>query len=216
MELILGEAGVYGYRKLCLLLRREYALEINKKKVYRLCKMLDILQPQREKTISYPRKLARNRVINGSNQLWETDIKYGYYIEGEDRFFFILSLIDVYDRSIVDYHIGLHCTGYDAGQLIQRAMFKRQQFNNQTKPIIRTDNGPQFTSKAFQKACENLKVEHERIPPRTPIYNYNREKSNTPCSLLKYQFSIQEIVPFLLHLNSLGQHLFLYNNPITP
>ncbi|MFE6377538.1 IS3 family transposase [Bacillus subtilis] len=100
MELISGEAGVYGYRKLCLRLRSEYALQINKKKVYRLCKELDILQPQREVKFHYPRKLARNRIITESNQLWEADIKYGY-IEGEERFFFILSLIDVYDRSII-------------------------------------------------------------------------------------------------------------------
>lgn len=174
MELISGEAGIYGYRKLCILLRREYALEINKKKVYRLCKVLDILQPQRKITVSYPRKLARNRVITGPNQLWEMDIKYGY-IEGEDRFFFILSLIDVFDRSIIDYHIGLHCIGYDASQLVQRALFKRQQFNSETKPVIRTDNGPQFISIAFQKACETLKVQHERIPPRTPNMNAHIE-----------------------------------------
>lgn len=183
MELISGEAGVYGYRKLCLLLRREYALEINKKKVYRLCKVLDILQPQREITVSYPRKLARNRVITGSNQLWEMDIKYGY-IEGEDRFFFILSLIDVYDRSIIDYYIGLHCIGYDAGQLVQGALFKRQQFNSETKPVIRTDNGPQFISIAFQEACETLKVEHERIPPRTPNMNAHIESFHR---LLEYE-----------------------------
>ncbi|ASZ61635.1 hypothetical protein CLD04_10895 [Bacillus subtilis] len=85
MELISGEAGVYGYRKLCLRLRSEYALQINKKKVYRLCKELDILQPQREVKFHYPRKLARNRIITESNQLWEADIKYGY-IEGEERF----------------------------------------------------------------------------------------------------------------------------------
>lgn len=46
-------------------------------------------------------KLARNRIITGSNQLWEMDVKYGY-IEGEERFFFVLSLIDVYDRSVID------------------------------------------------------------------------------------------------------------------
>nr|WGD78057.1 transposase [Bacillus subtilis]WGE01884.1 transposase [Bacillus subtilis] len=63
MELISGEAGVYGYRKLCLRLRSEYALQINKKKVYRLCKELDILQPQREVKFHYPRKLA----ITGSS-----------------------------------------------------------------------------------------------------------------------------------------------------
>nr|MDH3084222.1 hypothetical protein [Bacillus subtilis] len=103
---------------------------LTKKKVYRLCKELDILQPQREVKFHYPRKLARNRIITESNQLWEADIKYGY-IEGEERFFFILSLIDVYDRSIIDYHIGLHCTGHDAGQPVQCALFKRQQFERE-------------------------------------------------------------------------------------
>ncbi|MED4400053.1 DDE-type integrase/transposase/recombinase [Metabacillus fastidiosus] len=136
--------------------------------------MLDISQPQRKIIVSYPRKLARNHVITGSNQLWEMDIKYGY-IEGEDRFFFVLSLIDVYDRSIIDYHIGVHCIGYDAGQLVQRALFKCQQFNNEKKPVIRTDNGSQFISIAFQAACETLKVEHERIPPRTPNMNAHIE-----------------------------------------
>jgi putative transposase len=183
MELIAGEAGVYGYRKLCLRLRKEHELQINKKKVYRLCKKLEILQPQREIKFQYPRKLARNRTITGSNQLWETDIKYGY-IEGEQRFFFILSMIDVYDRSIIDYHIGLHCTGHDAGQLVQRTLFQRQQFEAEKKPVIRTDNGPQFVSVAFQKACETFKIEHERIPPKTPNMNAHIESFHR---LLEYE-----------------------------
>ncbi|MDM5186288.1 IS3 family transposase [Bacillus sp. DX4.1] len=183
MELISGEAGIYGYRKLCLLLQKIYELKINKKKVYRLCKELDILQPQREIKLRYPRKLSRNRIITGANQLWETDIKYGY-IEGEERFFFILFLIDVYDRSIIDYHIGLQCTGCDAGQLVQRALFKRQQFDEGSKPVIRTDNGPQFISLTFQKACETFQIEHERIPPRTPNMNAHIESFHR---LLEYE-----------------------------
>jgi putative transposase len=85
---------------------------------------MDLLRPQRKKQISYPRKLARNRIITGSNQLWEMDVKYGY-IEGEERFFFVLSLIDVYDRSVIDYQIGLSCSGSDAVKTLQRALFKR-------------------------------------------------------------------------------------------
>jgi putative transposase len=38
-----GEAYAYGYRKLTVFLRRTYGLCINKKKVYRLCKEMDIL-----------------------------------------------------------------------------------------------------------------------------------------------------------------------------
>ncbi|MED4454434.1 hypothetical protein [Metabacillus fastidiosus] len=63
--------------------------------------MLDTLHPQQEITISYPRKLARNHMITGLNQLWETDIKYA--TSKRRLFLFILSLIDVYDRFIINY-----------------------------------------------------------------------------------------------------------------
>jgi putative transposase len=55
MESIAGDGYAYGYRKLTVILRREHQLVINKKKVYRLCKELDILRPQRQKREKYPR-----------------------------------------------------------------------------------------------------------------------------------------------------------------
>lgn len=174
MELIAGDGFNYGYRKLTVDLKRVYMLIINKKKVYRLCKKLGLLRPQRKVKAKYPRKLARNRIITGSNQLFETDIKYGY-IAGEDRFFFIQSIIDVYDRSIVSYHIGLSCEAKDVVRTLQQALLKRQLFDAPKKPVVRSDNGPQFVSYAFELACEGFKVEHERIPPRTPNMNAHIE-----------------------------------------
>ncbi len=107
-EYIADPAGqAYGYRKLTTWLRREHALCINKKTVYRLIHDAELLQGQRfphpkDKPV---RVLAINRIITGSNQLWETDLKYGY-IAGDDRFFYLCSVIDVYDRSILAYHVG--------------------------------------------------------------------------------------------------------------
>lgn len=174
MELISADGHAYGYRKLTVALRRDDGLIINKKKVYRLCRELNILRPQRKVNSSYPRKLARNRMITNSNQRFETDIKYGY-ITGEDRFFFIQSCLDVYDRSVVAYHIGLRCETQDVIRTLQTALFKRQLFEAQTKPVIRSDNGPQFISHGFEAACESFGVEHERIPPRTPNMNAHIE-----------------------------------------
>ena len=77
-ELITAEGFAYGYLKLTHSLRRNFNLVINKKKVYRLCKELDILRPQRKIKRKHPRRLARNRVITASNQLWEVDVMYGY------------------------------------------------------------------------------------------------------------------------------------------
>ncbi|QRF22832.1 IS3 family transposase [Alicyclobacillus sp. TC] len=124
MNEIEGDGFAYGYLKLTYLLKRKYQLVINKKKVYRLCKELKILKPQRKLKEKHPRKLARNRDITGPNQLFEVDIKYGY-ITGEDRFFFVLSYIDVYDRQIVDYHIGLRCEATDAANTLKSALWKR-------------------------------------------------------------------------------------------
>ncbi|WP_183186371.1 IS3 family transposase, partial [Brevibacillus agri] len=124
-ELIADEESAYGYRKLTVCLRRDHQLVINKKKVYRLLKEEELLQPQRQKKRKHPRKLANNREITAPNQLWEMDVKYGFIV-GEQRFFFLMSLIDVYDRAIVDYHFGLTCEGKHAAQILQRALWKRQ------------------------------------------------------------------------------------------
>jgi putative transposase len=173
-EIVSGEGYAYGYRKLTVCLRREHELVINKKKVYRLCQELGLLRPQRQLKMRHPRKLANNREITASNQLWEMDIKYGF-LAGEQRFFFLLSVIDVYDRAIVDYHIGLRCEAKHAVETVQRSLWKRKQFEETERPTIRTDNGPQFISHAFEEACECLGVEHERIPPKTPNKNAHIE-----------------------------------------
>src|SRR5690606_41793441 len=130
-----------GYHMITVALRNQYDLIINEKKLYRLCKVLDVLRPQRKIKSKQPRRLARNHTIARSNQLWEIDIKYGYIV-GEDRFFFVCSIIDVYDRNAIDYHMGLSCLAEDVVRTVKRAIFKRQLFDDKNMPIIRTDNGP--------------------------------------------------------------------------
>lgn len=174
-QIIAEEGMYYGYVKITKALHRNpYNLVINKKKVYRLCKKLEILMPQRSIHQRLPKRIACNREVTDSNQVWEMDIKYGY-ITGEDRFFFILSAIDVMDRSIVAYHIGLSCKAADAAQTLKQALFKRQLYTSTQKPVIRTDNGPQFISHVFAGTCLELAVEHERIPVQTPNKNAHIE-----------------------------------------
>lgn len=213
LEEIAGDGFNYGYRKLTKRLRREYNLVINKKKVYRLCKELGILRPQRKKKAQPPRKLARNRTVTDSNQLWEADIKYGY-IEGEDRFFFVMSIIDVYDRGIVAYHNGLSCTAKNAVQALQQALLRRQQFSAEIKPVIRTDNGSQFVSHTFEEFCEKYQIEHERIPPRTPNMNAHIESFHRifedDC-LSRWQFetyakAYEAVTDFMVFYNERRMH----------
>lgn len=218
MELIAGEESIYGYRKLTRCLQRQYGLVINKKKVYRLCKELDILAPQRQVHIKHPRKIAINRIITKSNQLMEIDIKYGY-IAGENRFFYLMCIIDVYDRIIIDYHLGLSCEGKHAAQLMQRALWKRQLFTDTAKPVIRTDNGPQFISHAFENACTEFGVEHERIPPKTPNKNAHIESFHAilenDClskhEFATYQDAYRTVTDYIQFYNQRRLHGSLYD-----
>lgn len=190
-EIIQAEGYAYGYLKLTYCLRKKFNLVINKKKVYRLCKELKVLRPQRKIKTKHPRRLSRNRIITAPDQLWETDVKYGY-IAGEDRFFFILSIIDVFDRSIIDYHIGLSCEAKDAVITLKNALLKRQLYTVTLKPVIRSDNGPQFISNLFGDTCIELGIEHERIPFKTPNKNAHIESFHAILEgecLSRYEFN---------------------------
>jgi putative transposase len=217
-ELIAGEENAYGYRKLTICLKRQYHLIINKKKVYRLCKELDILAPQRQLKLKYPRRIACNRLITSSNELWEIDIKYGY-IAGETRFFYLMCVIDVYDRMIIDYHIGLSCEGRHAAQLVQRGLWKRKLFTQEVRPTIRTDNGPQFVSHVFEDACETLEAEHERIPPSTPNKNAHIESFHSVLQreslgkneFMTYQEAYKTVTDYIQFYNQRRIHGSLYD-----
>lgn len=218
LALIDGECFAYGYYKLAVELRRTYKLIINKKKAYRLCKEMGVLRPQRKTQSKYPRKLARNRTVTAPNQLWETDIKYGY-VAGEDRFFYIQSVIDVYDREIIDYHIGLHCEGEDAASTLIRALMRRKLFEQDIKPIIRSDNGPQFISHKFEDTCEKLEVEHERIPCKTPNKNAHIESFHRiledEClgrwEFESYEEAYEAVLEFMERYNHRRIHRSIFN-----
>src|SRR5690554_1426039 len=97
------------------------------------------------------------------------DLKYGY-IAGIDRFFFMMSIIDVYDRCIVGYHIGLNALAVDALRSLRQALLLRG-VRDSDKLILRTDTGPQFIAHAFQDDCAELPVNLTRI--RNTTWNMN-------------------------------------------
>lgn len=211
MELIEGESCVYGYRKLTKDLRNRYKLVINKKKVYRLCKELDILIPQREKKAKYPRRLAKNRLVTGANQLWQLDIKYGY-VTSSRRFFYVASAIDVFDRTIVGHYRGLTCEANQITKMLQKAFLKRviyQHQDTQQTLIIRTDNGPQFISKHFEEFLSDQKVEHERIPPKSP--NLNAYIESFHSVLERECFAPNEFVTFQQAFDTVDEYIKFYN-----
>lgn len=87
----------------------------------------------------------------------------------------IVSFLDVYDRKIVEYHMGLSCTAEDIVITLKRALMKRNLYNKETSLVIRSDNGSQFISYKFEDSCKELNLKHERIPFKTPNKNAHIE-----------------------------------------
>lgn len=157
-----------GYRKLTHFLRRDFNLIINHKKVYRLYTEAGLTLPRKKKTKRQGKRICENRTVIEPNQLWQFDIKYGY-IDGENRFFFLMAFIDTFDRKIKGYHIGLRCTAKDILFALELAL--EQPGVNPTSLVIRSDNGTQMTSNIFKKQINAMGLEHEFTPPATPNLN---------------------------------------------
>lgn len=166
--------------------------------------------PQREKKHKYPRRLARNQVITGSNQLWQLDIKYGY-VTSSRRFFYLASAIDVHDRSIVGHYRGTVCEAKHITKMLQKALMKRgiYELDEGQSLIIRTDNGPQFLSKNFQEFCATQKVIHERIPPSSPNLNAYIESFHSVLERECYQRN--EFITFEDAFQCVDHYIKFYN-----
>jgi len=175
-----------GYQKLTHYLKRDFNYRVNSKKIYRLCQENDLLLPKKKKRKKLRSQRCVNRVISKPHQMWELDLKYGF-IHGENRFFYILVIIDVYLRLIVNYHVGLRCTGKDLVFTLNNAIKDYRVFNKD-QLIIRSDNGSQMTSNVFIENANNFgkdQLLHELIPPATPNKNAHVEAFN---SILEIEF----------------------------
>lgn len=214
-----GRECYYGYRKLKHALLKEHKILVNHKKVYRLCKELKILKKCRVKG-KISKILATTKEVVTSNHLWEIDIKHGY-IQGLERSFYICEIIDVFDRNIIDYHIGYSCKANEVDFLLQRAVKSREEVVPKNL-WIRSDNGSQFTSKTFKNTCEKLGVNHERIPNATPNKNAHIESFHSILEreVLTYNYFenfqevYEEIYDFINFYNNKRLHSSLnFNTP---
>ena len=131
--------------------------------------VLDILQDKTTPNIDY-NQLAQKHELTGPNQLWEMDMVQ-MYIDQSGRWVYMFDIIDVYTREIVGHHESLRCRTKEALKALQMAVKDR----DVDELILRTDNGVQFRSRAFQKELSNLDIKHERIAVNTPEENSHIE-----------------------------------------
>ncbi len=146
-----------GYRRIRDDLSVYYGIDVNDKRVLRICRSLDV-----KSTIKYhshgctrqaknPQHIAEN-ILNrefkasAPNQKWLTDItEFKYYVDGVKHKIYLSAIIDLYDKRIVSHVISDH----------NNNALVFDTFNNATAsepdahPIFHSDRGYQYTSRAF-------------------------------------------------------------------
>lgn len=201
-----------GYQKLTSYLRIERKLYVNHKKIYRLCNDNNLLLFKKTHGYSMKKKKSRCEYVNvtAPNQLWQFDIKYGY-VHGENRFFFVLTYIDVFTKKVMGYHIGKSCKSGDLVRTLDQAL-RESGIDSSHELTIRSDNGPQMSSNKFFFHLKRLekKLFHEFIPPRTPDRNAFIEAF---FSILERELlSDRYFATFLEAYNSVVRFIQFYNS----
>jgi len=145
----------YGSRRMahCLKLKGHSA---NRKRVHRLMRLMGIeaIHPKRRTTIRdaghrvFP-YLLRDVEISRVNQVWSTDITY---IPLRCGFMYLVAVIDWYSRHVISWQLSNSMETSFCIEALEDALAQGQ------PEIFNTDQGSQFTSRAFTSRLEDRDV----------------------------------------------------------
>ena len=154
MTTICDEFEGYGYRRVGAELRHR-GLVVNSKKVRRLMRQHDLLPKRRKRFVAttdsdhdYPifPDLARDRIVNGPNQLWVADITYIAIATG---FVYLAAILDAWSRRVIGYAISRSIDARLATAALKAAIRARRPPKG---CIHHSDPGSQYASEIYRNS----------------------------------------------------------------
>jgi putative transposase len=152
----------YGYRRLHAVLSRR-GHEVNVKRVYRLY-VEERLMVRRKRRKRLMRDRAAEPRLTGPNQEWAMD----FIVDGlaTGRMVRILSVVDVHTRECLALEADTSLGSGRVTRVLERLIEERGRPEN-----LRSDNGPEFTSRRLLAWSEDWKVGLVHIQPGRPMQN---------------------------------------------
>jgi putative transposase len=160
----------FGYRRLHALLQRD-GMAVNHKRVYRLYveEKLWVRKRSRKRRVAVPR--APMLVPEKINQVWSMDFVSDALASG--RRFRTLNIADDFSREAPAIEVDTSLGGVRVTRVLDRLKIERG------LPLqIRSDNGPEFISKAVEQWAYDNDVDWHFIEPGKPIENAYIESFN--------------------------------------
>ena len=155
-----------GYRRIRDDLERYHGIDVNDKRVLRICRKLNI-----KSTIKYsnngctrqaanPQYIAEN-ILNreftakAPNEKWLTDVtEFHYYIGMEKHKVYLSAILDLYDRRIVSYVIRDKNNNALVFDTVDNALLR----NPGAQPLFHSDRGFQYTNRTFHTKLVNAGI----------------------------------------------------------
>ena len=160
----------FGYRRIHDLLRCEHP-GVNHKRVYRLYSAANLAVKQRKKSRRACSERVPLQAATTVNEVWSMDFVSDSLSNG--RRLKCLTVADDYSHECVDIAVDYGISGEYVTRLLDRAAVFRGY-----PSAVRTDNGPEFTSRAFMAWAHSHGVRHILIEPGRPMQNGYIESFN--------------------------------------
>ena len=175
----------FGYRRLTAVLRRE-GWQVNAKRVHRLCrkeglKVRRTLKKRRATGVSA--NACHLRRAEFKDHVWTWDFAFDRTVSGTTLKW--LSIVDEHTRECLALKVDRSITSEDVVSTLAELFAMRG-----VPQAIRSDNGPEFVSKAIQGWLEKLKIKTLYVAPGSPWENGYAESFH---SKLRDEFLQQEV-----------------------
>lgn len=221
--------GVCGYRTMTVYLSRrgcQYSRQTIHKYMNGELKLKSLVRPKRPAYLRgkahkiFDNHLKQKFCAEKANQKWCTDFTFLYLKDHQVRY--NCSIIDLYDRSIVASITDKTISTDLAIRTLEKAL-NAQQIKKKSSLILHSDQGSQYTSKAFIEYCKARGVTQSMSRAGCPYDNAPMERYfNTlknECTGL-YEFRTQEelyrAVEKFAYVTYNHQRPHSYNNYQTP
>jgi putative transposase len=156
----------WGYRRLQIVLDRT-GEHVNHKRIYRVYREAELMI-RRKARKRLRRKGSPRPALSGPNQEWALDFVHDAAESG--RKFRALSVVDPYTRECLALEVDTSMGSRRVTRVLERIIAERG-----VPQAIRSDNGPEFTSRYFLAWCLERKIEVVHIEPGKPVQNAHVE-----------------------------------------
>jgi len=175
-EIYHKQNGVPGYRMMKKLLERENIFISMTTAHYYMnkeCKLFSVVRKKRRTGSEKPHKVFDNLLnqdffVKEPNLRWCTDFTYLLLQNGNKRY--NCTILDLYDRSVVASVTGKNITSELAILALKKALSNNPSARRKGV-VLHSDQGSQFTSKAFTQCCESHGVRQSMSRAGCPYDN---------------------------------------------